>query len=236
MRSWATWTTALQNSRQFMKSVSFGISATSSGVIRYQSLWPISKLLGSDEYRPPSPVTSTGHIDEYLAMYVPTFEFFCDSDMHNKSASRAWWPSDPSLWTYGNNSENMMKLNWKKRIQIRIENRMNYCYNLQIVVSLTLFHHSLVDAMMLNRKTNPANWHFASKPHTIDSVKWRAAFRHRSDTSHQGSKSEFSAMDAKMIHELATIGDENAWLTVHIILIAPTERHRNICRRRAIMF
>lgn len=125
IRSWATWTTALQNSRQFMKSVSFGISATSSGVIRYQSLWPMSKLLGSDEYRPPNPVTSTGHIDEYLAMYVPTFEFFCDSDIHNKSASRAWWPSDPSLWTYGSNSENMMKLNWRKRIRIIIKIEWN---------------------------------------------------------------------------------------------------------------
>lgn len=45
----ATCTTALQNSKQFMNSVNFGISATSSGVMRYQSLCPISKLFGSDE-------------------------------------------------------------------------------------------------------------------------------------------------------------------------------------------
>lgn len=116
IRSWATWTTALQNSRQFMNNVSFGMSATSSGVIRYQSLWPISKLFGSDEYRPPSPVTRTGLIDEYLAMYVPTFEFFCDNDIHSNKASRAWWPREPSLCTYGNSNENIMKLELKKRI------------------------------------------------------------------------------------------------------------------------
>lgn len=110
IRSWATWTTALQNSRQFIKSVSFGISATSSGVMRYQSGWLMSKLFGSDEYKPPNPVTSTGHIDEYLAMYVPTFEFFCDNDIHSSNASRAWWPREPSLCTYGNSNENIMKL------------------------------------------------------------------------------------------------------------------------------
>lgn len=140
----ATCTTALQNSKQFINSVNFGISATwrtlknemknidvnshklntieiakihtSSGVIRYQSLWPISKLFGNDEYKPPRPVTSTGHIDEYLAMYVPTFEFFCDNDMHNNNASRAWCPNEPSLCTYGNSNENMIKLQTKNKM------------------------------------------------------------------------------------------------------------------------
>lgn len=116
----ATCTTALQNSRQFMNNVNFGISATSSGVMRYQSLWPISKLFGSDEYRPPRPVTSTGHIDEYLAMYVPTFEFFCDNDMHSSRASRAWCPNEPSLCTYGRSNENIMKLLGLKNSTMKI--------------------------------------------------------------------------------------------------------------------
>lgn len=64
IRSCATWTTALQNSSEFMNNVNFGMSATSSGVIRYQSMVTMSKVFGSDEYRPPRPVTSTGHIDE----------------------------------------------------------------------------------------------------------------------------------------------------------------------------
>lgn len=105
-----TWTTALQNSSEFMNDVSFGISATSSGVMRYQSMDNTSNEFGNDEYRPPRPVTNTGHIDEYCAMYVPTFEFFCDKAMQRRRASRAWWPRDPSRCTYGINNENMMKL------------------------------------------------------------------------------------------------------------------------------
>lgn len=85
---------------------------------------------------------------------------------------------------------------------------------------------------MLSRKTNPINWHFASKRHIIDLVKWQAVFRRRWEISHQDLKSGFSAMDAKMIHELVTADDENVWLTVHIILIARAERRLNIWKRR----
>lgn len=120
-----TWTTALQNSNEFMNDVSLGISATSSGVMRYQSLDSTSNEFGSDEYRPPSPVTNNGHMDEYCAMYVPTLEFFCDSAMHNRRASRAWWPSDPSRCTYGMSSEKMMKL--RNEIEMWFKRRIARC-------------------------------------------------------------------------------------------------------------
>lgn len=110
IKSCATCTTALQNSKEFMNNVSSGISVTSSGVIRFQSTELISNVFGRREYKPPSPVTNSGHIDEYCAIYVPTLEFFCDSDIHNSRASRAWWPNVPSRWTYGISSENIMKL------------------------------------------------------------------------------------------------------------------------------
>lgn len=116
IKSCATWTTALQNSNEFMNNVNFGMSATSSGVIRYQSLVTISNVFGNDEYNPPKPVTSTGHMDENRAMYVPTLEFFCDNAMHSNNASRAWCPSEPSRCTYGISNENMMKLKFANKM------------------------------------------------------------------------------------------------------------------------
>lgn len=218
----ATCTTALQNSKQFMNSVNFGISATSSGVMRYQSLCPISKLFGSDEYRPPSPVTSTGHIDEYLAMYVPTFEFFCDNDMHSSNASRAWCPNEPSLCTYGSSNENMMKL--------RIINQNNENWIIQRITNKTLtwFHHFRADAVTLNRRIDRVNWHFALKLHTVDSIKSQAASPHPLGTWHPNWRWEFSAVDVKMIHARAAIDGANVWLIVHIASTAPAERHPSI--------
>lgn len=135
-----TWTTALQNSNEFMKDVSFGISATSSGVMRYQSLDNTSNEFGNDEYSPPKPVTNTGHIDEYWAMYVPTLEFFCDSAMHSNRASLAWWPNEPSRCTYGINSENIMKLNKRKWgsliIILSIQRNGSYSYLSYLVASV----------------------------------------------------------------------------------------------------
>lgn len=110
-----------------------------------------------------------------------------------------------------------------KWLLLREEKRRNSKFQIR----LTWFHHFPVDVAMLNKRINPISWHFALKQRTAGSVKWRVAFRHRWDKRRPNWMSISWAGDARMIHALATADDENVWLIVHTVSIAPAEQRLN---------